>query len=222
MGKASGSDVSSAQGSDGAACIDAEGAVQVRELVIPLSTLVSSKFKEFYIDRMARVAKLNLSPPAPDEPTAKWEEFDRIQNRWNVELLAQVKELYGVRVEETTIAGVPSAIVTPQAGVAQENRDRILVNLRGGGFNANRGLFFGQLESIPVAALGGFKVMTLDYRQAPFHSYPAASEDVEKVYRELLNTHQPEAIGIYGCSAGGLLTAQSVARFAARGLPRPR
>jgi monoterpene epsilon-lactone hydrolase len=63
--------------------------------------------------------------------------------------------------------------------------------------------------------------VTIDYREAPYHQFPAASEDVEKVYRALLETYKPEAIGIYGCSAGGLLSAQSIARFQVKGLPRP-
>jgi acetyl esterase/lipase len=41
------------------------------------------------------------------------------------------------------------------------------------------------------------------------------------VYRELLKTYQPGSIGIYGCSAGGLLTAQSVAWLLKEGLPLP-
>lgn len=79
----------------------------------------------------------------------------------------------------------------------------------------------GELESIPVASIGGMKVITVDYRQAPFHQFPAASEDVEAVYRELLKQYEASAIGIFGCSAGGALTAQAVARFQAAGLPLP-
>jgi len=51
---------------------------------------------------------------------------------------------------------------------------------------------------------------------------PAASEDVEAVYRELLKEYQPEHIGIFGCSAGGGLTAQAVAWFQSKALSRPR
>lgn len=201
--------------------VSSEGTVRVGQVVIPLSSLVSPEFKAFYLQEIARAAEPDLEVPAPDAPRAMWQEFARVQNRRNIELLTRAKELYAVTVEETIVAGVPAAIVTPQGGVAQKNRDRILVNLRGGGFVGNAGLYFGQLESVPVAALGGFKVITLDYRQAPFHSFPAASEDVQAVYQQLLKDHRPEAIGIYGCSAGGLLTAQSVARLAAKKLPLP-
>jgi monoterpene epsilon-lactone hydrolase len=39
-------------------------------------------------------------------------------------------------------------------------------------------------EAIPVAATGRMRVVTIDYRMAPYATYPAASEDVEAVYRE--------------------------------------
>src|SRR5581483_976376 len=71
------------------------------------------------------------------------------------------------------------------------------------------------------AGLGGFKVITVDYRMFPEHKFPAASEDVAAVYRALLQHYKAADIGIFGCSAGGILTAQSVAWFQTHGLPRP-
>jgi epsilon-lactone hydrolase len=37
----------------------------------------------------------------------------------------------------------------------------------------------------------------------------------------MLKNHAPESIGIYGCSAGGMLTAMSVAWFQKHDLPKP-
>jgi acetyl esterase/lipase len=74
---------------------------------------------------------------------------------------------------------------------------------------------------MPIAALGRIKIVSLDYRQGPKYRHPAASEDVASAYRELLKTYRPANIGIYGCSAGGMLTAMSVAWFQAHDLPRP-
>jgi hypothetical protein len=51
--------------------------------------------------------------------------------------------------------------------------------------------------------------------------FPAASEDVAAVYKDLLKTYRPENIGIYGCSAGGALTAQAEAWFQDKKLPNP-
>lgn len=41
------------------------------------------------------------------------------------------------------------------------------------------------------------------------------------VYRALLADHDPAAVGIYGCSAGAMLTGQAVVWFQRHGLPRP-
>jgi len=100
------------------------------------------------------------------------------------------------------------------------NQSRVLVNLHGGGFSGCWPAC-AELESIPIAALGKIRVISLDYREGPQYKFPAASEDVAAVYRELLKDHTPQNVGIYGCSAGGMLTAMSVAWFAKHNLPRP-
>ena len=61
----------------------------------------------------------------------------------------------------------------------------------------------------------------MTYRQGPDHWFPAASEDVAAVYRELLKTHKARDIAVFGCSAGGLLTAESMAWFLKQKLPLP-
>jgi monoterpene epsilon-lactone hydrolase len=75
------------------------------------------------------------------------------------------------------------------------------------------------LRPRPIASIGKIKVISVDYRQAPEYAFPSASEDVATVYRELLKTYKPTNIGIYGCSAGGLLTAETIAWFQKEKLP---
>lgn len=134
--------------------------------------------------------------------------------------LERTKAAFAVSIRPDTIAGVPVLIYEPKAGVAKAKRNKVLINVHGGGFV---GCFTecGGLESIPVAALTGMKVISIDYRIAPAAQFPAASEDVASVYREVLKTIPPRRIGLYGCSAGGLLTAQSLAWFQSHGLPAP-
>jgi hypothetical protein len=79
----------------------------------------------------------------------------------------------------------------------------------------------GFLESTSVAALGRIEVITLDYRQSEA-KFPAC-EEVAAVYRELLKNDRARDIGIFGCSAGGLLSAQAIVHFKMKGfLCRPR
>lgn len=109
---------------------------------------------------------------------------------------------------------------TPAGGIAAANHDRVLINLHGGGFSGCWPAC-AELESRPIAALARIKVISLDYREGPQYKFPAASEDVAAVYKELLKTYRPGNIGIFGCSAGGMLTAESVAWFQKHDLPRP-
>jgi epsilon-lactone hydrolase len=109
-------------------------------------------------------------------------------------------------------------VYTPKAGVA--GTGRVLINLHGGGFSGCWPAC-AELESIPIAALAKVRVVSVDYREGPKYRFPAASEDVAAVYAELLKDHTPQNIGVYGCSAGGMLTAMSVTWFATHNLPRP-
>jgi epsilon-lactone hydrolase len=112
---------------------------------------------------------------------------------------------------------VPTRIVTPHG--KSYDPDRVLINLHGGAFSlcANA---CAMLESIPVSVLGSYKVVTVNYREAPEAKHPAAVEDVASVYSELLKHYKPNHIGIYGCSAGGALTAQAASWLPAHGLPQ--
>ena len=115
---------------------------------------------------------------------------------------------------------MPVEIITARGGVKPGNENRVLIELHGGSFMLGA-VLGGRLESMPIATLGGYRIVSVDYRQGPEFKFPAASQDVAAVYRALLKTHRPEQIGIFGCSAGGVLTAQALAWFQKEGLPRP-
>lgn len=140
--------------------------------------------------------------------------------RINGDRARRMEKIYPVHIQHTSIAGVAADVVTPAKGIAAGQRHRVLVNLHGGAFlwGAKYG---GLVEAVPVAALGRIKVITVYYRQGPEHVFPAASEDVEAVYRALLKAYPAANIGIYGCSAGGILTAEATARLIVHKLPVP-
>src|SRR5581483_484698 len=138
-------------------------------------------------------------------------------DKWQLGAGEDSKKLYPVRVAEDKIAGIPVRVVTPLT-IAPEKRDRVLINLHGGGFNSDSGSL---TESIPIANLTGTKVIAVLYRLAPEHPFPAALDDAVAVYKELLKTYKPQNIGIYGTSAGAILTAEVTSKLKQLKLPMP-
>jgi acetyl esterase/lipase len=100
----------------------------------------------------------------------------------------------------------------------ESNRNRVLINLHGGGFNSDSGSL---IEGVPIANLAKIKVVSVYYRLAPENPFPAAVDDVVAVYRELLKTYKPRNVGIFGTSAGAILTAEVTVRLKQLGLPLP-
>ncbi len=96
--------------------------------------------------------------------------------------------------------------------------NRVLMCIHGGGFNSDSGSL---TESIPIANLTRTRVVSVLYRLAPEHPYPAALEDAVAVYRELLKTYKPAHIAVYGTSAGAILTSEFAVRLKQLHLPQP-
>lgn len=186
--------------------IDPDGTIHISELTVPVSEFLSPAGRAYLIEHL-----LALRQPQT--------EVDGIPSLLRPYLDRQ-RELFPVEREDVQIAGVHAWVYTPQGGIDPENSDRVLINLHGGGFSGCWPAC-AELESMPIAALGRIRVISLDYRQAPEHRHPAASEDVAAVYRALLGDYRPENIGVYGCSAGGMLAGMSVAWFLEYELPLP-
>lgn len=188
--------------------VDAEGTVQVPAMTVPVSNLLSPQARAYMAEHLIQMQKPELLAQKDGVPIFMQPYLER-QNA-----------LFAYDRADSRIGGVHVYDYRPKAGIAAENTERVLINLHGGGF---MGCWPGcaELESIPLTALGRIRVVAVDYRQGPDHRFPAASEDVAAVYRELLKTYPAANIGIYGCSAGGMLTGMSVAWFQAHDLPRP-
>src|SRR5260370_32462969 len=92
----------------------------------------------------------------------------------------RLRSVFAVDIRSEMIGGVQTDVIEPSGGVAKKNKGRVLINLHGGGFVVGARLG-GQMESIPVAAIGAIKVVTVDYREGPEYRFPAASEDVAAV-----------------------------------------
>ena len=120
-------------------------------------------------------------------------------------------------VKEQTMGGVRCDIIKP-LNIPAAKRDRVLINVHGGGFNSDSGSL---VEGIPIAYLTATTVVSVYYRLAPEYPFPAAVDDTEAVYKELLKTHKPAKIGLFGTSAGAILTAEVAVRLRRDGLPLP-
>jgi acetyl esterase/lipase len=188
--------------------VDDDGTVHLPAVTVPYSSLASEEAKRYFVRLVRQFDAL---------AAGRCGSVDECFMKPGV---TQLEARFPVKVTSSLIGGVQTDMVVPAAGISKKNTGRVLINLHGGGFNVGA-RFGGQMESIPIASLGGFKVITVDFREAPQSKFPAASEDVAAVYRDLLKQYRPENIGIYGCSSGGLLTAEAVAWFQTHQLPRP-
>ena len=123
----------------------------------------------------------------------------------------------GLRVSETLLAGRPAL----QVSSPTDAEAGILLYLHGGS----------HVVGCPRTALGltgalvvrtGIPSISLDYRLAPEHPFPADVEDVVAAYRELLERgRSPESIAFAGDSAGGGLTIAGALAARDAGLPMP-
>ncbi|MBY8825229.1 alpha/beta hydrolase [Sphingomonas colocasiae] len=193
--------------------IDEAGTVRVRPMTIPLPGCLSEAAKAQWIRAVFDPPPLDPRLPIAEQRAA----MDRI---FYAPRLAAAKALYPARITSAEMGGVRVDIVEAESDIADRTDDRVLICLHGGGFRIGAGMG-ALLEAIPVASKTGIRTVAIDYRMGPEHEFPAASEDVAAVYRALLQSHAPGRIGIYGNSAGGVLTAMAAAWFAEQGLPAP-
>ncbi len=186
--------------------IGADGTAYVTR-VVPVPTTISPEAQKM----LAQPASDSAGPPSTVQQ-------DRAGvDRWQAGAGEVSKKLYPATVASATMAGVPVRVVMPLQ-VAPRKQDRVLLNLHGGGFRVDSGSL---TESIPMAGLTGTKVVSVLYRMAPEHPFPAAVDDAIAVYKELLKTYKPDHIIIYGTSAGAILTAEVTVRIKQLGLPMP-
>jgi len=185
--------------------IDAQGTAHVTR-VIPVPQDLSPRAQ-----RTLSRQEPDQGPPQSLEARRKGTDADTARAR------VEWTQICPNTLVDETMAGVPVHLVTP-ANMPERNRNQVLLNLHGGGFNSDSGSY---TESIPIASYTGIKVVAVLYRLAPEHPFPAAVDDSVAVYKELLKTYKPEHIVIYGTSAGAILTAEVASRLKQLGLPEP-
>ncbi len=119
--------------------------------------------------------------------------------------------------ERVTLGGVPAlASFTPNAA-----RDRVLIYLHGGAYVIGSAQGYRALSS-DLGRAAGARALSLDYRLAPEHPFPAAVDDAVAAYRALLDQGvRPKNVAIAGDSAGGGLAVAMLTAARDAGLPMP-
>ncbi|MFP5432905.1 MAG: alpha/beta hydrolase [Alphaproteobacteria bacterium] len=137
--------------------------------------------------------------------------------RANYERLGTTTPLVeGVIAEPGTIAGLPVEYLRPV-----QDLGGIILFFHGGGYmigslNTHRGL------ASHLAFAAGATVIAVDYRLAPEHVFPAASDDCLAVYKALLaEGHGAKTITLAGDSAGGALVVATLMSARDAGLSLP-
>jgi epsilon-lactone hydrolase len=99
--------------------------------------------------------------------------------------------------------------------------DVVLLHIHGGGYVAGSAEGARDLAARLCAAAGA-RCLSIDYRLAPEHPFPAGVEDCLAFYRWLLDQGtDPSRLAVAGGSSGGGLTAAVVLAAREAGLPLP-
>jgi epsilon-lactone hydrolase len=190
---------------DNSATFDPDGTAHITR-IIPMPATISAESQSW-------LESLTKHPSGPQTLAERRASLDK----WRAQDSAEAKKLFPANVEEKIIAGVRTDVITP-ANPSAQNAKRVFINLHGGGFNGDSGSL---IEGIPIASLAQTKVVSVYYRLAPENPFPAAVDDVVTVYKELLREYKPGSIGIFGTSAGAILTGEVAVKLKQSGLPMP-
>jgi acetyl esterase/lipase len=120
-------------------------------------------------------------------------------------------------LESVELAGVRCEWMRTPATTDEE---RVLIHFHGGGYVGGTPRSSASMV-LPIAHAAGVPALSVDYRLAPEHPYPAAVDDTVAVFREVLKSRPASRIGVFGESAGGGLTAATLLALRDAGHPLP-
>lgn len=134
-----------------------------------------------------------------------------------INLIQAASDEYVAYTTETIKANqVPAAWIRT---ANTKDADKVLLYFHGGAYVSR---WVETPFAVAVAHESGIPVLSVDYRLAPDHPFPAAIEDTTSVYQWLLEQdYQPENIAIFGDSAGGGLALATVLALQDAGQPLP-
>ncbi|MFQ5660783.1 MAG: alpha/beta hydrolase [Gammaproteobacteria bacterium] len=176
-----------------------------------IPTTVSKEARDF----LKNAAPADLSKPVS---TQQWQQLrDELASEYDS--TDRVREQYVFSMEEKEYGGVKTVVFT-SGKPDNEHQDKILLHIHGGAYVVGSP----RIESaiaVPVAYFTGLKVVSVKYRLAPEHPFPAGLDDVFSVYKALLKEYSPGKIAIMASSAGGGLALAMLLKAGDNGLPMP-
>jgi monoterpene epsilon-lactone hydrolase len=161
----------------------------------------------------------NPSWSANPKNAAEWKELIKANAAATAVARQQAREKLGVSIEPIELGGVKAFTLTPK-DILPANRNRLLFHVHGGGYVFGPGES-GTMEATLMAAYGGFKVVSIDYRMPPDDPYPAAMDDAMAAWKAAINMADPRNMAIFGTSTGGGMTLAMILRAKQEGLPLP-
>ncbi|UCD01671.1 MAG: alpha/beta hydrolase, partial [Promethearchaeota archaeon] len=122
-----------------------------------------------------------------------------------------------IEIKNIEIEGIPAEWqIIPNA-----EKDKVILYFHGGGMVLMSPKTHRHL-TIEIAKITKMCVLSVDYRLAPEHPFPAGLDDSYKVYNWLLSQgYKAENIIIAGDSAGGNLTLATLIKLRDEGIPLP-
>jgi len=141
------------------ATFDADGTAHITR-TIPMPATISPEAQQW-------LAGLSKSTPGPEDLATRRKRTDE----WRAKQSAEARRLFPVNLESTTIAGVPTDILTPlpptkipASNTHLRSRNLVLINLHGGGFTVDAGSV---TENVPIAAYANVTVVAASVSALP-------------------------------------------------------
>ena len=104
----------------------------------------------------------------------------------------------------------------------QKKSSRVVLQLHGGGYVGHLSNWYRDFAIKQAVMTDAREIFMVDYRVAPEHVYPAALDDTEQAYEEILKRGiKSENIIVFGDSAGGNLALALSLRLKEKNLPQP-
>ncbi len=175
-----------------------------------VSDVLSEAGKQFMV---------SLPAAAPTLPGA--DAVAKIRREGHAEFLPRAKRAvikHDIDFRSIEVGGIPCLELLPKQG--SSSASHTLLYFFGGGY-----VYGGAEDDMCIsAALCGFsgaRVIAPEYRLAPEHPYPAATDDGFQVFKALIQEHKKNRLVIAGESAGGNLALTVLQQARKANLPMP-